>query len=301
MATVDLTSIRDRDGFVIYFGGEPNEVNTYTFANALVALSDALREINAQVNPGFSLELKLEALSEGSFKARVRELPTTIKGVLKYGANQMVMPILVAFVYSHLDPSKPTITVNADEVIVQTGRDRVIIPRAAYNSAQALPNKAKVASQIAKTVEAVANDPKVASLGILTSAGDAEAPALLIPRDQFDAIRDAAVSGGPKTRTIPQEATVHILKAVLGKADRKWEFVWNGVKITATIADPAFLADFIARKYLIGTGDSLEVTLMIDQVWDDDSKVWLNTAYSVHFVKKFIAGASPQRLALDGN
>ena len=296
MATVDLTSVRDRDGFVVYFGGAPHEVNTYTFANALVALSDTLREINAQVNPGFALELKLEALSKGSFKARVRELPTTIKGVLKYGANQMVMPILVAFVYSYLDPNKPTITVNDDEVIVQTGRDRVVIPRSAYNAARTLPNRAKVAAQIAKTVEAVSEDPKVASLGILMGDSDDEAPALLIDRDDFKAVLAAATNGEVKTRVIPQEATIHLLKAVLGKADRTWDFVWNGVKITATIGDPVFLADFIARKYLIGTGDSLEATLMINQVWDDGAQVWLNSAYTVDRVHKFIPGAKPQSL-----
>ena len=65
MATLDLTNTRD-DGFVIYFGGQPNEVSTYTFANALVAVSDTLRAINHQVNPGFAIELKLEALAEGT-------------------------------------------------------------------------------------------------------------------------------------------------------------------------------------------------------------------------------------------
>jgi hypothetical protein len=75
MGTLDLTTARDKDGFVVYFGGQPNQVDTYTFANALVALSDAFQEINAQVNPGYSLELRLEAVADGSFKARIREIP----------------------------------------------------------------------------------------------------------------------------------------------------------------------------------------------------------------------------------
>jgi hypothetical protein len=37
MATIDLRVASDTDGFVIYFGGQPNQVDSYTFANALVA------------------------------------------------------------------------------------------------------------------------------------------------------------------------------------------------------------------------------------------------------------------------
>lgn len=74
MATIDLTKASDSEGFVIYFGGQPNEVDSYTFANALVAVADAFREINSQVNSGTALEVRLEALAAGSFKAQLKGL-----------------------------------------------------------------------------------------------------------------------------------------------------------------------------------------------------------------------------------
>lgn len=299
MATVDLTSARDEDGFVVYFGGAPNEVDTYTFANALVALSDAFREINAQVNPGFALELRLESLSEGSFRAKVREKATTLAGALKFTVSTVVMPILVTYFYTHvIDPDKVEIIVNTDEVIIVKGRDRVVVPRAAYNAAQSLPNKAKVASQIARAVEAVENDPHVESFGVFSSMDGKKPPALLIERVDFAAVRAAAVVAGGNTRTVTEEATITILKAVMAKSDRKWEFVWKGIKICAAIRDAVFLADLVARKYLIGTGDALRVLLSIEQVWDESAQVWLNSGYGVQTVREFIPAAQTRDLDL---
>lgn len=296
MATLDLTATHD-DGFVIYFGGQPNEVNTYTFANALVAVSDTLRAINQQVNPGYAIELKLEALAEGSFQAKVKERAKSLKDALKFGSVTVLFPVLVAWFYTHvLDPQQVSVEVKTDEVIIQRGDDRIIVPRAAYNTAKKLPKDGRVASEFAKAIEVVESDPHVSSLGLLKDFKGDTPPAILIDRADFAAIRLVANREGGKSRVQPQEAVITILKAVYGKSDRKWDFVWNGVKITAYIKDPVFLADVKTRKYLIGTGDALDVLLEIDQEWDEDANVWLNVSYSVAHVRRFIPGANPEEL-----
>lgn len=151
MATLDLTTTREKNDFVVYFGGKPNEVDTYTFANALVALSDAFQEINAQVNPGYSLELRLEAVAEGSFKAKIREKPITIRDAFKWGANVVIMPILVTIFYeSVLKPDdNTTIIVNTTEVVIQRGKDRIIVPREAYDRAHKITDRKKVVRHVA--------------------------------------------------------------------------------------------------------------------------------------------------------
>jgi len=293
VATLDLTGKKDTD-FVIYFGGKPNEVNTYTFANALVAISDAMRAINNQVNPGYAIELRLEAFGPGSFKAKVKERPVSLKDALKFSAVQLVLPIFVSWFYSNvIDEDDVDVTVKSEEVVIQRGRDKIIVPRAAYNEAQRLPRDGKVAGEFGKAIEAVEGDPHVSSLGIMRDFDKDLPPAILIERADFARIRRLAERQEGRTRTVPQDAVVTILKAVYGKSDRKWDFVWNGVKITAVIKDPVFLADVKMRRYLIGTGDALDVVLEIDQVWDDDANVWLNLNYAVAHVKKFIPGSPP--------
>ena len=300
MATLDLTTVKDKDGFVVYFGGRPNEVDTYTFANALVALSDAFQEINSQVNPGFSLELRLEAVSEGSFMARIREMPKSIKDALKWGANVIVMPILVTIFYETAikgeDPATKII-INTDEVIIQRGADKIIVPREAYDRAQKITDRKKVVRHIANAVRAVENDPHVTSLGIYKDFDTSKLPALLIPRDQFANIRSIAEDDPTSgRRTITQDATLGIIKAVFAKGDRKWDFVWNGVKIGATIGDVVFITDVMSRKIRIGAGDAIDASMEIEQTFDERAGVWLNTSYKIANVKQFVPGNQVQQL-----
>lgn len=300
MATLDLTRGKDSD-FVIYFGGQPREVDTYTFANALVAISDAMRAVNTHVNPGYAIELRLEAVEDGSFQAKVRGNAKSIKDALKFAGLHVVLPIFVSWFYAHvIDPDDVDVTVKPDEVIIQKGHDRIIVPRAAYNEARRLPRDGKVAGSLAKAIEAVEGDPNVTSLGILRDFKKKDEPAaMLIKREDFARVKAIAERQEGRTRTIPQDAIINIVKAVFGKSDRKWEFVWNGVKISALIKDPIFLADLKQRRYIIGTGDALDVVLSIDQVWDEESSVWLNTDYSVSHVKRHIPGAPPNQDLFD--
>jgi hypothetical protein len=300
MGTLDLTTARDKDGFVIYFGGKPGEVDTYTFANALVALSDAFQEINNQVNPGYSLELRLEAVAEGSFMARVREIPKSLRDAFKWSANAVIMPILVTLFYDGVikKDDNTKIIINTNEVIIQKGDDRVIVPRAAYDQAQRLTDRKKVMHHVAAAVRAVESDPNVTSLGIYKDFDTSQPAAILIPRDQFAFIRSVADDDDQRKRIVPQEATLGILKAVFAKSERKWEFVWNGVKIGATITDPVFMASVMSRQVRIGAGDAIDATMEIEQSFDEAAGVWLNVGYRIAYVRRFIPGNHGEQLDL---
>ena len=97
-----------------------------------------------------------------------------------------------------------------------------------------------------------------------------------------------------RKRTQTVEATLGIIKAVFAKGDRKWDFVWNGVKISATIGDPVFMADVMSRPYKIGAGDAIETTMEINEGHDDAVGVWLNTGYRSAHVKRIIPGTQRQ-------
>jgi hypothetical protein len=75
MAEIDLSNFIG-DEFVFHFGGRPNEVDAYTFANSLLAFSEAIREINQQANPGTKLEIVIEGLGHGSFRAKLKTATT---------------------------------------------------------------------------------------------------------------------------------------------------------------------------------------------------------------------------------
>jgi hypothetical protein len=64
MAVIDLRQF-PADQVVIQFGGRPYQVNLYTFANSLIALSEAMRAINTQINPNFNVEITISSVGPG--------------------------------------------------------------------------------------------------------------------------------------------------------------------------------------------------------------------------------------------
>lgn len=296
MAELDLTLRRTEADFVVYFGGRPKEVDTYTFANSLIGLSDAIKVINSEVNPGYSIELRLEAVGEGSFKARIKEIPKSLRSVLKFADQRIIWPILVAWFYTQvIAPDQTNIIVNTDEVIIEKDGDRVIIPREAYEKAKSLPH-GSVGAPVAKALRSVESDPNVTSLGILRDFDDDTIPALMIERADFAIVRRRAELEveAPNKRRKSVSAILPIVKAVFSKGTRKWDFVWNGVKIGATIEDPIFAADVMGRKYKIGAGDALVAEMRIEQEYDEDAGVWMNSSYHVVKVHEFLPGSSEQ-------
>jgi hypothetical protein len=290
MPVSDLTRIRDSDGFVLHFGGRPNEVDAYTFANSIVAISDALRELNSQVNQGQKIELRLEAVGPGSFRGKIRGVSGVISNALKWSTHNALLPLLMAFVYDHyIDDDTFEIQVEENQVVIIQGGDRTIIPRAAYEAAKSLPAPEKVHQSFSKAIETMEDDASIESFGLLINLDD-EDPILSIPRDEWTRVRDARfeVESSPTERVIQETVVLFIVKVVFATSRRKWEFVWNGVKISAYVEDPVFIADLMQGNVKVGNGDSLECVLDIGQEHSPDEGVWLNTGYSVSKVIEYI-------------
>ena len=202
MAYINLTDIQESDGFVISFGGQHSQIDSYTFANALVAIADALREINSQVNHGVALEVQLEALAGGSFKAKVRGMPKSLKNLFGKVSVHVILPLLLAFLYDEMKSEK--IIVNENEVIIQSGRDRIIIPRNVYETSQRLPNKPAIRSCVARAISVVNDDENVESFGIFKNLNPDSPPLLIIPRTDFARVIETEIEDDPTRRKNPQ-------------------------------------------------------------------------------------------------
>jgi hypothetical protein len=74
---------------------------------------------------------------------------------------------------------------------------------------------------------------------------------------------------------------VRIVRAILERSKRRWEFVWNGVRIAAPVLDDQFYDDFFAHKITIAPGDALEVRLRIRQRLNREIGVYFNESYDV--------------------
>jgi hypothetical protein len=289
MATIDFR-IFEGERVVVHFGGIDASIDAYTFGNSLVAFTDAVLAINKVINPGQEIEIQLEAQGPGSFRAVVRRVAKDIGGFFSRGVEPVFWGVVGTLIYEQaIRPSiepKTEIVINTTEVIYQSGSDRVIVPRAVYDAMPNVRKDPEVRRNVARTFKVLEADKAIDNFG-LTGRIDDPTPTLQIPRQKFSALADATmiVDETARTRTREEKARLVILKAWLNHAKRKWSFEWNGVPISAPIADEDFLAKLDNRDYLIGAGDALDVIIDFRQNFDEELKVYVNDQNSFVVVK----------------
>ena len=119
MQTIDIRQVGDE--LVLYFGCQGNRINAYTLASALVSFADAAKAANNQINPGYDIEIVVEALGNGSFKARIRAIYRSARNLFSAdSAKTIVLAIVATLIYDH------TIAPNHD-VKVEIKDDSVVI------------------------------------------------------------------------------------------------------------------------------------------------------------------------------
>lgn len=280
MAVVDIS--RFEDSVVIHFNTDDKRINAYTLASTLVSLADAAKAANATLNSGCEIEVVVEALGPGSFRALIRTIYTTSRNLL---SNQLVFGLIIGvlgnYIYERtlsLD-NKVIVEVKTDEVIIQRGQDRVIVPRQVYDATRKAEKNPQFVKAMTKTFEAVAADEAVNSLGLVESM-DSPPPPIPIPRATLQSLA-IEIPQDPDARVITESAELQIVKAILDKSKRKWEFMWRGIKISAPVVHEQFYVQFYAHNITIAPGDTLKVSLAIKQTRDPDTGIYSNIGYEV--------------------
>lgn len=283
MTTVDLRGFDD-DGFVLHFGGRTNEVDALTFGNALVSLAEAIRAINHEVNPGYGLEIAIEAVGPGSFRAKLKTAKKSLRNLFSStSAREIVIALFATFLWEKvISPDEPPrITINSDAVIIEHGSDRIIVPKEAFDHKQRVEKSPAVNRHVAKSMEVLESDPSVTSLGIVRGLRDPE-PVIEFPRETFPVIRRNAVPPPEEGhRYEDHEVVLTVHKAVFERSARKWEFVWSGFRISAPIMDQVFFDRLEGREVSIQQGDAFKAVLRVHQAFDRMSETWLNEKYEV--------------------
>jgi hypothetical protein len=185
---VQVVDIREyEEEFVLHFGGERKKINAYTLASSLVSLADAIKEANSIINPGYEVEVLVEAFGEGSFRAKVK---TAYKGLQNlFNSNRLesiAIGIITSFIYQHTLAPDTDVNVIVDDtqVIIQQGDKQIIVPKTVYEAQKEVEKSEKFRKSVSKTFEAVEKDKNITSFG-LTKNIDDETPYILIPRKYF--------------------------------------------------------------------------------------------------------------------
>ncbi len=216
---------------VLYFQTSESRVNAYALAATLVALADSAKAAARTLNSGVEIEIVVEALNSGSFRAKVtavaREAGLFVKTQLVTG---VVIGVLASYVYDHtLAKKEPVqVIVQTDEVVVVRGNDRVVIPRGIREAQQLVEKNPIFVRSMDRMLSSTVLDPRVTGFGLAPSL-DSPPPEIILDRKLLE-MRDD-LEPEPKARVIEEDADLYIVKAILERSNRKWEFKWHGVNI----------------------------------------------------------------------
>lgn len=298
MQVVNISQFED--GFVIHFATEDRRINAYTLASTLIGIADAAKAANSTVNAGHNIEIVVEALGSGSFRAKIRAVYDSAHNLFSMQAVQVIiLGIITNFIYErtlsvHQDVK---VVVQTNEVIVEHGNERIVIPRNVYDATRIAETNPQFVGAIGRTMESISNDRSVTGLAFVPNM-DSPSPEILIPREAFSQIVPTVRDEG-NTRLIEENCDLQIVKAILERSRRKWEFRWRGVKISAPVLDQRFYTDFFAHNIRIAPGDELKARLLIRQAKDEETGIYANVGYEVVNVFEHIPRVHQQSLQGD--
>jgi hypothetical protein len=271
------------DSFVIHFGGEFARINAYTLATTLVNLADAAKAANASINPGYEIEIVVEALGAGSFRTKIRTLYESADNLFsKDSLRVIVLSVIAAFIYQHTLAPTPNVEVHVgvEEVVIEQGDTRVVVPRHVHDAVQHLQRNPDFMKGISQVFRAAEEDEHIVSIGFSPDYVEGPTP-IEIPRERFSAIPALADEEDGTSRELDEVTDLEILRAILERSRRRWEFVWNGMTISAPVTDDQFYDDFFAHRITIAPGDALRVRLRVHQRRLPDVGIFVNEGYEV--------------------
>jgi hypothetical protein len=276
MGTIDLRHGAS-DQLVIHYGGRLNSVDAYTFANSLVSLADTIRAINKTVNPSLNIEVRVESLGPGSFRAVIKSLQSGLAGLLKRQTETTVISILIGLIFMHWGNDRAQIIINDDSYVIQIGDDRIVLPREVYEQTKNVERNVAVQEGIQKTFSVLDSDTAIENFGFAEKI-DSAGPFIQIPREDFRALSERQDSLlDPETqRAKSDRARLVVNRLWLRDVDRKWSFEWNGTPISASIKDANFRSRMKSRLVSILPGDALDVEISFVQTFDQKLGVYVN-------------------------
>lgn len=297
MAELRISNLSN--GFALYFETPESRINAYAFASTLVALADAAKAAGRTLNSAIDIEIVVEALGSGSFRARVvaiaRESGLFVKQQLLTG---IIIGVVSSYVYDHTlsrrDPIE--VVVDSGEVIITHGNDRIIVPRDVHDASQLVVKNPIFTRSMDRMLGSIIKDDNVTGFGLSPDV-HGPPPNLILPRELL-IIRDEPLDSEAKTRVVEEDCDLYIVKAIMERSKRKWGFRWHGIDISAPIRDPKFYDDFAKHSFTIAPGDEFQAQLAIHQERDDVSGVYTNKSYEVLHVFRHISRPKPGNLSL---
>lgn len=281
---------QNKHSFNIKFEKTSHSLDVETYVKSLTALNTMVKEVNYQTNSvSGEVEIRVVAEKPGSFDVLL-EIANIVKenGDLFFAgvsALATVVSTVVAVIElkMHLgdksEKESDGIEIQGDTVNVKDSNGNIVFQtnKKTYNI---YLNNQTINDAVSAQFQAVKDDEEIEA--VTYHNGD---NVVTIKKEAFDTLakRHTVLVEDSKTSTVP--ATLVISKLVLDNRNRKWQFVYQGNKINATIADDAFWDRVLSSEEAFANGDRLVCDLEIIRDYDDSLGVYMDRDYIVRNIR----------------
>lgn len=264
--------------FGVRFDKDEHEIDTETYIQALSSLSTLIKEANYQSDGHERISISVVAQDEGSFHV---DLALKAARSLLNGASVGYLANLVTItaglfglrkVHDKMDTSKTVI--NGDEVTIKDTQGDVI-----YHTTKNIYNiyttDQVVQDALSNNFKSLNDDNSISAFEIENNDDVTR-----IERDEFEKLAKKVEVKVEEQEQVEIPANLVIVKVVFEGEDRKWDFLYNGVKISAIVIDDNFWEQINGGKSF-SKGDALVADLRIIREYDPTVAAFINKEYQV--------------------
>jgi hypothetical protein len=294
----------DEQKIKIKFEGQTHQIDVKTLTSSLLVFAETLKEINKELDTGKNVDIKIEALKPGSFEIHTivsavsnNDLLTTISTVTGIGTAAAGT---IAGTYTGLLKLRSWFKKNDNKIVdTKQSEGKTIITAKngntylcenvvynTYNNSQIINDNISEQFRILEEDSAIEG---------FTLASDGET--FSISKNEFSSLAQKIdILGENKQKITKTSETVYVVKPILEKnTTRRWEFIWNGHRISATVSDTNFLERMEQGEYPFRPGDKMIVDVQINQTLNPAYDAWMNEGYQLTLIHEHIPRESPPK------
>lgn len=289
--------------FQLRLGGDLHQIEAATLITVLqsfVAITDTLV---TEYDPGSRAVLKVSPPKRGSFQIKLQldQVNVTLDGLQ---ATMSTAPIeaaggiaaiigLLLYIRKQVANRKPIKIEETEQgvSVMAAFKSPITVNKTVYNI---LNNNQEVHFHLDNALTAVHKEPKLKSLEVRDANGKSVVRATKKQLDKMATWKPAANHIFDR-KTELEQCWLSIVKPSFDP-NLKWDFVYRGNRISATVEDPHFNQSVDAAKESFAKGHHLEVKLQILQEFDHQLGAYINKSYRV--VKVFQHTGKPEQQAL---
>jgi hypothetical protein len=275
-----MNNVEQDNSFKLIFDGQQHQIDANVLINSLLHTTNIIQEANRYLDSSRKIKIDVKAMEKGSFIVGLSL--SDVSAMMGVFADASVGIATVIGLVAGVIQLKKKLKGKRPKKVEDKGDEKVItdsegnVYTVHCNTFNVYQNKV-VQEALAKNFETINEDAAIEGFSVVDSNDKILAS---VERENFAFMAEVPeeVEYGDKEELV-ENARLHIVRLSFDNT-LKWEFYYNGNKITAKVKDPEFY-ERIDNGQSFSKGDVLDVTLQIAQKFDKTINTYYNTSYQV--------------------